>query len=362
MKYTGVVALTLILLAAVLPSSCKTGGTVLLDSVSDRDRELLTAVEIDLLAMRLTPDESLAPRIGENLLILNAKETANREFLAWRACLNAEYLLLSGKAADHRKAEKWLDEAIKFNPDEQRIFIIKAMLTKDPEAKKVFLTEGSKLPWASRIYVDLGLLLYETGEHRQATTAFDSAFVKLPESYNVLYRDKRDISFTLRDTGLNNPASVTILVKEGLTLRDLIVLIWNETDLMDKMATDLKDKKLFSRLLSEGFLSDPTLDEGQAALRRETAFFITALVAYRSGQPDLMKKTADYYTSRGWKSPLPDMALDSPWFGAAVYCIEQQIMDLPDGARFFPDRPVTGAEMRETIKALKKLYPTPPKG
>lgn len=329
----------------------------MMDSVSEEDKFLLTETEHSLLALEATGDSSWMEKAGNDLALVNRKETANREFLAWRACLNAEYLIRTRAKGFERKAEQWLDEALKYNRSEQRISVVRALLAGDPEKKRELLEKGASLPWASRIHIDLGLFYFSTGEFRLAAAAFDNATDKVPGKTLALFSRIRDQAFTLRNSQLSQSSSAGILGKEELSLIDVILVVSGETSLLEGILSEDPNHSEINRLIDKGKIPSPVSAADAPLFRGDAALFFTSLIALKKGVSGIAQSSADYYIERGWSSPMEDVSVDSEWFNAAIYCVEEEILDLPDGMGFEPTRPLSGAEMSQALKVLRKLYP-----
>ena len=55
----------------------------------------------------------------------------------------------------------------------------------------------------------------------------------------------------------------------------------------------------------------------------------------------------------GEASPVADVPVDSPDFDAVLGCVENELMDLPDGEHFFPDKTVSGVEFKTWVSKIK---------
>ena len=82
------------------------------------------------------------------------------------------------------------------------------------------------------------------------------------------------------------------------------------------------------------------------------AFSLGGRLARTEPDPSLLTR----YRQRYSFSPVPDVAVEEPWFDAVLGVVEREIMDLPDGINFQPDGEVSGLEYLSILQRLQRLY------
>ena len=336
--------------------SCGTAGTVLLDTINEEDLKALYSTEYSLVMYRLTSGQSYLEEAENGLDNLDKKKTGNAEFTARRACLRAEWLLCTEGDKAAKEIEELLKTAVKANASEERIILVRALQIKDKTARYEYLLKEQDRPNAARILLELGDLAYQQGYFKKAVSFYDAALLKFPSGYEEAYASRRDAAFRYIGAPVRNGNSIVLLEKKNLRMSDLVTLINNETDLMNALTVDMNDNELFRKLYENGFFADPNLGPGSSALRKDAAFFIAALIARKENNPDLLRETADYYLKNGWTSPIPDVPVSAYYFSAAVFVVEMEIMALPDGKKFYPDRTLSGEDALDILKQLKNIY------
>ncbi len=343
----------------ILLFSCASNNTILLDNISDADLSNLRYMETNMIRFSLSGDKSALTAAEDALVRLEEKNTANRQYLARLSCLKAEYLFYTQGTEAFKKIRELTDNAEKMNPHEERIYIVRAFLETDLDAKITLLEKASAMINSKRAYLELGSLYFAAGDYRKAVSAFDEGIMTNSEDYIYFFQDKRDLAWSLFQADMTSPDSAVLFESGDITIDDIVKIIWQETTLMSSLELTLEEGTYFQILNEGGFFLDPGALPDNMALRRDVAFFIAALIAEKQRNPVLMQETADYYSEMGWDSPIPDLIVLERYFSAAVLVIELDIMEMPDGEHFYPEKKVTSQDVLAIVKQLKKLFPAP---
>ncbi len=197
-------------------------------------------------------------------------------------------------------------------------------------------------------------------KYREAVAAFDTALPGLSPVYTETYQEVRDGAWELRNMNEGIQLSTAeIAAKESITWAEAILAVQNETSLLSFLTggQSWDTARIFVELRDIDIVppeSFPSSDIDSRVLRGGSAWFVWHLNAVYNSRPELVTTYSEHFARLdGVQSPIPDVPVDKPWFDSVLGCIEWELMILPDGRRFFPGRPVTGAEFIETIQAVE---------
>ena len=152
--------------------------------------------------------------------------------------------------------------------------------------------------------------------------------------------------------------SVTVIRPESLeaplTVRDMVERAFAETRLLASLSSDPNPRyaAVLPALKTAGLLLEPAAAPDSPALRKTVAYFLWGLIARAERDPKLLTRYRQKYSF----SPVPDVAVEDPWFDASLGVAEREILDLPDGVNFRPEGQVTGLEYLAILQRLQKLY------
>jgi tetratricopeptide (TPR) repeat protein len=239
---------------------------------------------------------------------------------------------------------------------QKRLALIDASLEADPETGEFLLERG-------RILLDLN-------RFSEAVAAFDASFIFLGEKpfYEEAYKPFRDKAWELRDLRAEGGRTMEIVGQDEISWTDIIELTKNENAELLRFLTAGRDwpaADIFSRLLERSFIpatqNIETLDWPQtkppalqAVTRAGASWFLWRLYAANkgAGQGLLTQYSSRYSTTRGGRSPIPDLPLLSPYFDSVLGCVESEFLSLPDGRNFMPNEKFRAPEY---LAALRKL-------
>lgn len=357
MNKRNVLSLCLIIFALFLFMNCLTPKDIYLDTVSEEDRAKLSEIELDLIQYSFSSKADYLEHAEKILTEIENKETVNNEFIAHLSCLKAEYLFYTKGMEAINNIDELIEIALKYNPREENIYLVRALLAEDLEQKKELLMEASDFPKVSRVHIELGNIYFLLSDYQQAVVYFDKGLKNGRPVYEEYYSEKRDIAFSLIHSDLDTVDNSFLLQTGDLSLQDLVKVISTETTLLSSLQLSLESGTYFSTLQENGFFLYPQTTPDRTTMRKDVAFFIAVLIALKEDNPELLNETSDYYLEMGWDSPIPDILVKDTFFSEAILMVELEIMELPDGINFFPNQPVTSQELLEIITQLKKLFP-----
>jgi hypothetical protein len=317
--------------------------------------------EIATLAAMIVPlDRGATPEEIVNVRAfieeLERKPVKDTVFEARLASWSGRAYLIENK---RNEAEKSLARSLSLIPFDIPSVILEARLEREPEARLRRLNTAIAFENASgELLVEKALTLRELKQYRECAAAFDSAFPLLESMYRGVYEDIRNTAWNLRDLAPGEDMLASVMVKDRVSWKDTYEVLKEETQLLSFLTggKDWSAEKIHTGLISRSFV--PSLPDGKSPpvanliTREEAAFLIWHLIAQQKGDQEILARYSKRWSgASGRTSPIPDVLSDSRFFDAVMGCIEGEIMNLPDGQKFFPKNPVSGSEL---IRMLKK--------
>lgn len=287
---------------------------------------------------------------GEALM---AGESANRQFTARLSALLGIEARLSGNP---RRAQRLLQSARENWESDETTLLLEALLIDSPEDRLAFLLSrtsdsSSSSPARPRLESEKGAALFALGRYGEALAAWDASLPLLPPGYTELYAERREKSWTLKDSDTPLDSRSTSLISDKiLIIASMLQLTAGESHLLEGIdnGRNLQGTELFSRLRAEGCLS-PGTRENSPSRRRDAAQLLWCLLSRKTRNPSMLTRFSSRFQNR--PSPIDDLSVNDPWFDGALGCVQSEIMSLPDGVKFYPDQTVTGLEFIPWLEA-----------
>ena len=269
--------------------------------------------------------------------------------------LRCRLLALSGRASliaeKPVQAKKWYDEAAAIEADDIQVLILGLRLEPD-YATRIAKMSGTFTDEEAPLQIEQALCLYYMGQYAKAAAAFDDAFVSLDHAYRDAYGQLRDTSWLLQSAvgTVSSDATAKTLSADGMLL-----LIQSETTLLLPVTggKTLKAKELASKMEQSGILDDDIAkkvgDRHASLYRADIARAVWRLyITYKN-----TKANVDYASQfSGQESPIPDVPVTDAAFASVAGCVENELMELPDGIHFLPYNTISGPEF---VKILNKF-------
>ncbi len=204
-------------------------------------------------------------------------------------------------------------------------------------ANALSILQGAPPPANShpRLQWELGLLLAKANRHAEAVAAYDQALAGLPEIWRQKGRLTRDTSWNLRHTNVTGSDLNRLATIALPTLNQFYLAVREETP----NATALR------------------FETQEPLTRARLAEWVLHYVAEKRNNPDLRNRQSRRIRSRpNPASPIPDVSLEAPYFDAVLFCVERDILPLPDGRNFQPDTRVSGSEAVRLVQRVMKDF------
>ncbi|HQB61356.1 MAG TPA: hypothetical protein PK899_06855, partial [Spirochaetota bacterium] len=171
------------------------------------------------------------------------------------------------------------------------------------------------------------------------------------------YIKKREISKNFIDKKVVGKNTILSLLKDRITVGDLVATIFDETDLLNAYKSQ-KIKDGYNNLVNDKFFYDIALTLEKEIKRKDIAFFLLKTLSIKENDPDMINKYVVLPSNERSDaesivlSPVPDISTRDYFYTAALILVEREIMDLPDGERFFPEDFMSGIEFFGVLKKL----------
>lgn len=309
-----------------------------------------------LLDLRLAPDSARFAELRTELEQAAARPGQSRLAQARVGALRAEAALQAG---DRSAARSLAEAAAKLSDTVEGTWLVLAELETDASRRLAMLSEGlTRAEKKSRLLCERGRELLKAGRYAEAAQDLDEGLRALDPAYRALYGADRERALSLAQAAREAGSAAAIGPSEPLegplTLRAMVERAFRETRLLSSLSANPSPAytAALPSLRSAGLLLDPAAGPDALVTRKTVAFFLWGLVARTERDPNLLTR----YRQRYSFSPVPDVAVEEPWFDAVLGVVEREIMDLPDGVNFRPDGEVSGLEYLSILQRLQRLY------
>jgi tetratricopeptide (TPR) repeat protein len=325
-------------------------------SAGDEESAAQEAFALRLLDLRLAPDPVRLAELRAELERAAARPGQSRPTQARVGALRAEAALLAGE----RSAARSLAEAAgKLSDTAEGNWLVLAELEADAARRLAIIETGlARAEKRSRLLCERGRELLKAGRYAEAAQDLDEGLRALDPAWRALYGADRERALSLAQAAREAGSAAAIGPPEALegplTMRAMVERAFRETRLLSSLSANPSPAyaAALPSLRSAGLLLDPAAGPDALVTRRTVAFFLWGLVARTERDPGLLTR----YRKRYSFSPVPDVAVEEPWFDAALGVVEREIMDLPDGINFRPDGEVSGLEYLSILQRLQRLY------
>jgi hypothetical protein len=361
-RTTGLLLLISYLLLAF--TGCQTITDNIRQAVSEKELAALKSTELLLLEYSFTKNKELLESAARMIDNINKTTALNSRYQA------KVYGLLGEVAFDKGNMEavnKYIDMINYTYSNEERYYILQALLTEDKSKKLLILETGLKqADNTALIKLYLARLYFQNNNYRLSTVYYDDALQSLDEKYKVYYQKERDLAYQFISTPPSN-TQTNINLSEALTLEQLsvkyiITLLLHETDFFAHLVPkkNISDAELFSILKNADYIYDKTLQLDSICPRKDIAYLLLKILVYQENNPALLTAYSRQFQGQAINSykpvsPVPDVSIGSYYFNAVLVIVEREIMELPDGINFFPDKPLSGLNFAKIIQKLKLI-------
>jgi len=312
--------------------------------------------------------QSEVSQIRRMISDMEKEAAADADYSGKLTAWSGRLAILEGR---YSEAQRLYRQSQAASPANLPSIILGIRLEGDPE-KRLELVErelaitGLNSNGYGELQIERGRSLMELNRFSEAAGAFDAAFSSgINNVYQESYEGGRNRSWELRNTVDANAGTIGLLVQDGISWRDCIVIAKNETQLLRFISggRDISDAEFFTRLLDRAFIpytQDITVNNWPTArpradeivTRSGAAWFIWHLYAEARNNRGLLSRYSARYATGSNPSPIADVPLLSPFFDSILGCVETELLSLPDGRNFRPTQPIRGAELLTILKRI----------
>jgi len=357
---------------AIATSCASLQKDLLATSAGDAAAADIDSLEREIVPLDVSPDAEKISHARTLVRSLEQKGIKDAAFEARLAAWSGRLFLIEGKRAE---AERLSTRSRELLPGDVPGMVLSARLERDGEKRLEALERSLSIePSSGALFVEKAQTLVELRRYREAVAAFDASFPLLPGFYEVTWGQTRDRAWALRDIDPTvSDRQRELAAKGSISWRDAIEIAQDSGGLpkgfankesrgSDKLFDLLVGKSFIPRMNdyaqsaahTEGVAEPRSLEPTDPLDRAGAAWFLWHLFADRRGDQSLLSRySARYRSGAGLASPVPDVALDAPFFDSALGVVERELMALPDGVNFRPALPVSGAEFRGMLERCK---------
>ncbi len=341
--------------------------------------EAISIEEAEIILVRLKVqagsrvDKAESQRLVERLATLRREKASDQTYAMRLYAVSGEAYLLSGDPVSAKDMLRRADDISGYGSRPMAVDpapLLRVLLV--PERKKrLSLMESSVKPvlWPQasggvppRLQCELGLLYMEEKRFKDALSLFDMALSRLPEGLREAYAPARESCFAYVQIGISE-INASIAQAKPLSLGLMLQALSLESPALIQQEGEANPRSALAAYHEAGLLTKESgKDTGQSALRRDAVLPLFALYVQRGAPKTLASKYSVRYgvspgmgLPRTGKSPVPDLAYESEIFDEALALVEREVMELPDGKNFMPERELSGLEFLEMLKKLSKV-------
>jgi len=341
------------MILVILLSNCGTVEDKIVSSIDSEDYQKLEDIELILLDYEFSKDSSILEQASKQLDEILKSASYNKPY-------RARILGLMGEVEYYKNNMNRVRDYIKqieaIFDGEERLYILKALLEKDQEQKITTLEQGIALATSNAlIKLHLAMAYFSLSNFEKSVAYYDEALLELDEKYNEYYKNKRDLAYQFMKNPSLSVESADVIALDVLNISHVILFILKETSFFDRitMNQDINPELLLLKLKEADYIKVSELSLEDVCPRKDIAFLLFSILVYFENDPALATRYTERYTERGLKSPVPDIDAHAYFFNAALVLVEREIMSLPDGINFFPQRTVSGIEFTEILNNFK---------
>ncbi|MBN2737942.1 MAG: hypothetical protein JXR70_13235 [Spirochaetales bacterium] len=346
-----------LIFAAFIFAGCATlAENVIQSTVDTRDFKEIEQIDLLLLEYQQKNNPSFLLEAEERALKMAKDEVLNKEYKASVYGLLGEIENLKGNKQGVRAA---LEQIRLLSAREESAYILASFLENNPENQIKQLEAGlASSSSTAKISFFLARLYFTKGEFEKAAAFFDEAFSLLPLQYTEYFKAERDLAYQFIYNPPKNLEAADLLSKSELTVSDMVMLTLLQTDFLDNISVNKKTapEKLFQDLMKGGYFHDTGLVLDRLCQRKNVAYFLLRIVAYLENDTNILTKYSEQFLKNNLESPVPDVLPSHYYFNAVLILVEREIMEVPDGIHFFPDKTLSGVEFSEMLDRIGQRY------
>lgn len=349
---------TLFFLSIVMVSSflgCASVSDSVVSSIDDEQFNELNEIYRQIQDFRINGHSESLKSASNNLTEVNMNDIYNKDYKAKILGLKSLVSFYQGKFLE---TEKLLKELKDITVDEEMFWIVSALMVEDKVERLNLLLKGlGKVYSINRLDSYLAYAYLENERYGEATALYDS--ILLEESdFPDYYRNLREISYLFMQHPPSSFETGFIIAGNQIDMEDFIDIFYKETIYFSKYERE----HLVETLLEKGYFFNNRFSPDKPLVRKDLAYFLFSLISDRKNDEQMWIRFHEFYNPNlsdemrdqvSGMSPIPDIPSFLYYFYPALYLIEEEIMELPDGENFFPNELVEGKALVDVIGKLE---------
>lgn len=355
--------LSLIILICISVIGCTSISDNVVQAIDEESFNELEDIYALVLEYRFIGDTDSLLNAQNQLDALVAEPAYNKDYrtrLLGLAALASYYDNNKGKAQSLIEQNpgtndefKWIAQGLLKSTPEERLEILLS-------AKESVLNPRHLHTYMAETYIELA-------EYGKAVALFDEFLLEAKDTEKAYYNETREMAFEFMKNAPANVENLNILSKSAINFEDLLTLTHEDSSFLDNIIENeaIESEELMQQVKEVRLIYKADTEIKQLVLRKELAYFLFKLIAHLTEDDQMVEDLEALYIEdiseqqkeelKG-SSPIPDVEIYDYYFYAAIYLVETEIMELPDGENFNPDGTVSGFEYNEIITKIKSWF------
>lgn len=337
----------IVLLVILLCFSCNTVSDNVITSISMEDRMMFDDIYNLVIEYEFTKDSNLLVKASDKIDSIDIDSIYNMDFK--NRLLGLDALILYYKNLPIATMSR-LKEIEKTTQDEELYWVVLALLEEKSSDRLNMLIDASTSLYSIDILkIYLAYSFLENEKYGEAVAIYDELLLT-ERSFNTELERLRSVAYTFMETPPPSFSEGLLILKEEITIDDLIDYTKNSSSYGDYISDN-------------SFINYELGRSSRNLIRRDFAYFLFSIIANSRDNSDMWNEYYSYYKENLTDeekvqliglSPVTDVELYDQIFYPVLYLVEEEILELPDGEHFFPERLVTGSDIITSISLIKK--------
>lgn len=343
---------TAIILLFLFSYACTTVTDSVVTSIDEEQYKKVDLILYNIEDYRINYNSNALERAISDLKQIDLETIYNNDYKGKILGLLAITEYYSGNIL---KAKTIIKDLEIINKDEE-LYWVALSLTNEDEELNILLEAKEAIFETEILNYYLADALLKNEEYGQAADLYDSIILAEPD-FLPYYERQREIAYNFFKNPPSNFKSGSIYIKNKISFNDLIDIIKIETPYF----THINEEDVITDLNNRGYFFN-SIETANDLYRKDLSYFLFKLINEKRKNLNLMDNYNEFYIespSEAEKieleglSPILDIPIYIYYFFPALYLIEEEIMELPDGEIFYPEENVSGKDLQRIVSNLK---------
>lgn len=342
----------IILLLIAFTYSCTTMTDSVITSISEDEYSNVKEILIDIEDYRVTFNSDSLDRAYKKVASIDVDSIYNNDYKGKVLGLLSVVNFYKGNII---KSKSFISDLEVINQDEELLWIAKSLVSEE-SSLDILLEANENLFKTETLDFYLADSYMKNGLYGEAAAVYDTILLD-DHPHKEYYQNQRDLAYNFFKNPPANFETGTIYLKDKINYRDLIVALELETSYLD----NFNREDIFIDLLLKEYFFLETSDSDDV-LRKDLSYFLFKLYANRKTSLGLIARHNEFYIpeptneekfSLEGLSPISDIEPYEYYFYPSIFLIEEGIMELPDGDKFYPLNTLSGEDIQRIVANLK---------